>query len=109
MFLLELLNVFIFRIKLSTRVLLYINYFKCYLGHPAATIPPPTIVTPVLASSGYNSVPNAPTSILANPQEALKKAQEEAKVNKNNCQYLFLNFLYLKVELLILLKFCILD
>jgi hypothetical protein len=52
-----------------------------HLGHAAATIPPPTVVTPVLASSpGYNSVPIATQVQLANPQDTLRKAQEEAKV-----------------------------
>jgi hypothetical protein len=50
-----------------------------YLGH-AAPIPPPTVVTPVLASTGYNSVPTATQVQLVNPQDALRKAQDEAKV-----------------------------
>jgi len=51
-------------------------------SHPAATIPPPTVVTPVLASTGYSSVTTATQIQLANPHEALKKAQEELKAKQ---------------------------
>lgn len=48
-------------------------------GQPIISIPPPTVVTPVLSSSVINAT--APLQApLINAQEVLRKAQEDAKV-----------------------------
>lgn len=50
--------------------------------HVAVSIPPPTVVNPVLASVGFNSVgnPSVPQIPMAHPQDIMRKAQDEAKV-----------------------------
>ncbi|EFX90167.1 hypothetical protein DAPPUDRAFT_300177 [Daphnia pulex] len=50
-------------------------------------IPPPTVVTPVLATGGFSNTPpiqqiQMQQIPIANPQEILRKAQEEAKVKQ---------------------------
>ena len=61
--------------------MLYVHdlYVFLYVGQPIVAIPPPTVVTPVLSSAVLNTA--APIqSPMINPQDVLRKAQEDAKV-----------------------------
>ncbi len=68
-------------------------------------IPPPTVVTPVLAS-GFGGTAPIQTLFQANPQDALRKVQEDAKVDKlkssissrTNIKFFFFSF-FLKAKL----------
>lgn len=61
-------------------IFILIAFVTCISGQHAVAIPPPTVVTPVLASVGFSSTPPIQQIPIANSQEVLRKAQEEAKV-----------------------------
>ena len=54
--------------------------FLVILGQHVVAIPPPTVVTPVLSTGGFTNTPPIQQIPITNPQEILRKAQEEAKV-----------------------------
>lgn len=58
---------------------------ESFKGQTAVGIPPPTVVTPVLAS-GFGGTAPIQTLFQTNPQDALRKVQEDAKVGKLKSQ-----------------------